>query len=178
VSHLNANPWIVTKTFDSFIHAWLALRSFVIGTGLSSLFNRVRYRGIPADCPGCGSEIRPATPPTPPWFRSVTVPTLSYRQVSFSVPPVKVPAILGSTKDWKTPAWMKGGTGPESESLIANEDGAEASDAAYRDDYDEDAVAVRPSIDAPAAQQTSGSTVEEVAVTKKDKGKGTDEPSW
>jgi hypothetical protein len=149
------------------------VRAFVIGTGLSGLFNRVRFRGIPADCPGCGCNIRPSTPPTPPWFQSVSVPTLSYRQVSFSVPPVKVPAILGQAKDWKAPAWMKGGAGPESESLIADQEGAEASDAAYRDDYDEDAT-VRPSLDAPAAQQT-----EEAVVAKKDKGKSTDEPaSW
>jgi len=165
----------------SFIHAWLALSEFMSGTGLGSLFTRIRFRGIPADCPGCGVNIRPQTPPTPPWFSNVMAPTLSFRQVSFSTPAV-IPSILGQAKgaarDFKAPAWMKGGAGAESASLMASQEGAEASDA-YRDDYDEDAVTVRPSLDLPAAQE-GGSTVDEVVVTKKDKkGKGTDEdPSW
>ncbi|KAK0652794.1 hypothetical protein B0T16DRAFT_387997 [Cercophora newfieldiana] len=165
-----------------FIHAWLAIREFTVGTGLATLLNRIRFRGIPADCPSCGVNIRPATPPTPPWFDSVSAPSLTFRQVSFSVPAV-VPSVLGQAKgaarDWKAPSWMKGAAASESAPLIANQEDAEASDAPYQDDYDEDAVTVRPSLEVAAAKQ-GGSTVEEVVVTKKDKkGKGTDdEPSW
>jgi len=174
---------MVADRIASFIHAWLAVREFVAGTGLGGAFTRVRYQGIPADCPGCGVNIRPATPPTPPWFDSVTAPNVPFRQVS-SVPAIKVPAILGQAKgaarDWKAPAWMKGASGPETESLIANQEGGEASQLGYRDDYDEDATNVRPSVDLPPVEEQA-SAVEEVVVSKKDKkGKGTDEEqqSW
>lgn len=147
---------------------------------MAGLFHGIRYRGIPADCPSCGVNIRPATPPTPPWFQNASVPTLSFRQVSIGVPAV-IPSVLGQAKgvkrDWKAPAWLKGGAASEAAPLIANQEGGEASEA-YRDDYDEDAVTVRPSVDLAPAKQ--GGSPEEVVVTKKDKkGKGTDEDiSW
>lgn len=53
-----------------------------------------------------------------------------------------------AAKDWKAPTWMKGAATAEGEALLAEEEGR--AQQMYKDDYDDDAVAVRAS--APAAE--------------------------
>ena len=61
--------------------------------------------------------------------------------------------VKGAARDWKAPAWLKGRAEPESEPLIANQEGAEDSHEAYWDDSDEDANNVQPSVDVPSVRQ-------------------------
>jgi len=172
--------WSLADNLTSSIHLWLGLSEFVVGMGIAAGVSHLRYHRIPADCPRCGNSIRPSTQLTAPWFRSVSVPRLSIRQVSFGAPAVsafKVPNFLtqarDATREWKTPAWAKGKWSGEQAPLLVGAGEAESSHEAYADDYDEDAAAVRPSLDvAPEPQQRTA--VEEVVVTRKDKGKSTD----
>lgn len=117
--------------------------------------------------------MRPESIETPPWFRKMSVPSFSWHGPAFSG--ATIPGMSGAKgpRDWKAPAWMRGrqDVGP----LLAED--AERNRAPYHDDYDEDAMAVRASVDAPSQSQPS-SAVEEVVVGKKDKGKGSEDPNW
>lgn len=154
-----------------FIHTGLALQELFIGTGLAELAFRVRYQGIPVDCPGCGTNIRPSTPLTPPWFQSVSVPKISYRQIRAGVP-VILDRARGIGRDWATPARARGEAGHEGESLIANQEGVETGHGVYRDSYDDDAVNIRGSLDVPDPEEAGGPSAGEVVSRRDSKGKG------
>ncbi|KAL2135318.1 hypothetical protein VTI74DRAFT_8971 [Chaetomium olivicolor] len=175
------------------IHSYLAAREFVAGLAIPSLIEYAAWRMVPADCPHCGSKLRPDSLPPIPWYETVSRPKVSMRQMEtpsiprLSLPAFKLPKLSGlkGLWEWKVPAWMRG-RNQEYASLFVDDDQNERD--RYRDDPDD-------IIGEPSGNTTVVATgsvdptpvVEEVVVGKKDKrGKngsgsalfGEGEPSW
>ncbi|KAK0720260.1 hypothetical protein B0H67DRAFT_483792, partial [Lasiosphaeris hirsuta] len=63
-------------------HFYLAVRGFVVGLGIDSLFQYAVWRALPADCPQCGFRLRPDSLPAVPWYESVSAPKVSFPGMS------------------------------------------------------------------------------------------------
>ncbi|KAK1753280.1 hypothetical protein QBC47DRAFT_404637 [Echria macrotheca] len=164
------------------IHAWLALREFAVGVGLVDLIHYLMWHTVPPDCPHCGNQIRPETLKTPPWFRTMSLPAVSLPRPSLASVPRMMSGASGKHV-FKAPAWMTGRS-QDMAPLLAEGAGTTQQHPPFHDEYDEDAEAVRPSLEV-AAQESQGSqssqaaeVAEEIVVGKKNKGKGADESAF
>ncbi len=159
-------------TVCSLIHLFLAAREFIAGLAIPSLIEYTAWRAVPADCPHCGSRLRPDTLPPIPWYETVSRPTVSLPQIQApsiprpSLPAFKLPSFsaLKAPRGWKVPAWFKG-RDQEYASLFVDDEQNERD--RYRDEPDEHFGAGPSSV--VATVSAAPPPVEEVVVAKKDK---------
>jgi hypothetical protein len=53
----------------SFVHLYLAVKSFYEGLAIYGLYQWAAWRAVPPDCPSCNVRLRPSLPELP-WLKS------------------------------------------------------------------------------------------------------------
>ncbi|KAL2263527.1 hypothetical protein VTK26DRAFT_6428 [Humicola hyalothermophila] len=153
------------------IHLYLAARELVAGLAIPELVEWSAWRAVPADCPHCGSRLRPDALPPIPWYESVSAPKVSLPRVKApsigrpSLPSFKVPRFsFKNPREWKVPNWMRGRSQEYARLFVDDEhnDGQP-----YRDDPEGGFAG--PSGTTTVVATGSAAPVEEVVVSKKDK---------
>jgi len=169
--------WVVAVgglvlTVHSLIHLFLAARELVAGLAIPSLIEYTAWRAVPADCPHCGSRLRPDALPPIPWYETVSRPRVSLPAIQApslprpSLPAFKLPnfSALKAPGGWKVPNWMRG-RDQEHASLFIDDEQNERD--RYRDEPEDHFGAGASTVIATGS--AAPAPVEEVVVAKKDK---------